>query len=148
MLSALLQGYSQYPCKKWGVTSPVLHVGPWSTASSSEVEAKLRALLWGRLAPCAFKALTDFGPRYFPSADLGSSSHKMKLRYSGVPMQSMIQLKFPALARKATAQAWKKSRSSTWCRATSTVGAFPLYSILHPSSHSSLLVQSGQWCSC
>lgn len=43
-------------------------------------------------------ALTDFRSKYFASPDLRSSSHKMKLRHSEVPMQSTVQMTFPALA--------------------------------------------------
>lgn len=58
----------------------------------------------------------------------------MELRHSGAPMQSTVQVKFPASARKAKPQARKKSSSPTWCRPTLTTGPFSLstaYCILH-----------------
>lgn len=84
----VLHGSSQHLCEKVCYQPCFTH---GAQQSCSEVEANFRDPVSAWLALCTFKALTDFRSRYFPSLDLRSSSHKRKLRYSGVPMQAWFK---------------------------------------------------------
>lgn len=86
--SAVLHGSSQHPCERV-YYQPCFTYG--AQQPSSEVQANFRDPVSGWLTLCTFKALTDFRSRYFPSLDLRSGSHKLKLRHSGVPMQARFK---------------------------------------------------------